>query len=82
RQADSFALVRNGPTNLIPAYTLANARVTWRSPDNTWEAALEALNITDEYYYVTRFDQFTLTGVSDAQVGRPREYALTLKRRF
>ena len=82
RQADSFAGVRNGPTNLIPAYTLANARVTWRSPNNTWEAALEALNITDEYYYVTRFDQFTLTGVSDAQVGRPREYALTVKRRF
>jgi iron complex outermembrane receptor protein len=82
RQADSYGSVRNGPTSLIPAYTLANARVTWRNPDNTWEASLEALNITDEYYYVSRFDQYTLTGVSDAQVGRPREYALTIKRRF
>jgi iron complex outermembrane receptor protein len=81
-QADSYTNARNGPTNLIPSYELANLRFMWRSADDAWEAALEATNITDEYYYTTRFDQFTLTGASDGQPGRPREYALTIKRMF
>ncbi len=66
----------------IEAYTLANARLTWRNGDGDWEASVEATNLTDEYYFLTRFDQFTLTGVTDGQPGRPREYALTVKRNF
>ena len=82
RQGDQYSNPRNGPTSLIPAYTLANLRFMWRSPDDAWEAAIEATNITDEYYFTTRFDQYTVTGASDGQPGRPREYALTIKRRF
>jgi len=81
-QGDLYATGSNAPTNLIEAYTLVNARLTWRNDEGDWETSLEATNLTDEYYFITRFDQFTLTGFTDGQPGRPREYALTVKRRF
>ena len=81
-QGDLYTTGSNAPTNLIEAYTLVNARLTWRNLDGDWETSLEATNLTDEYYFVTRFDQYTLTGITDGQPGRPREYALTVKRRF
>jgi iron complex outermembrane recepter protein len=81
-QGDLYTNGFNAATNLIEAYTLANARVTWRNAESGWEAALEVTNLTDEYYFITRFDQFTLTGISDGQPARPREYALTVKRKF
>jgi iron complex outermembrane receptor protein len=81
-QGDLFTTGSNGPTNLIEAYTLANARLTWRDGAGDWETSLEVTNLTDEYFFVTRFDQFSLTGITDGQPGRPREYAVTVKRRF
>ncbi len=42
----------------------------------------EWTNITDEYYYLSRTDQFAAAGHSDGQPGRPREWAVTIKRRF
>jgi iron complex outermembrane recepter protein len=73
----------NAPTNLIPAYTLANARVTWRSPTNGWEIAIEGTNLTNKYYYLTLFDlSRAAAGYIDGQPGRPREWAMTVKRNF
>jgi iron complex outermembrane receptor protein len=81
-QGDLYTNGANAPTNLIESYTLVNARLTWRDAEGIWEASVEATNLTDEYYFLTRFDQFTLTGITDGQPGRPREYALTVKRNF
>ncbi|MEO8306625.1 MAG: TonB-dependent receptor [Pseudomonadota bacterium] len=81
-QGDIYTNGANRPTNFIKAYTLMNARVTWRTNDHAWETSLEATNLTNEYYFITRFDQFSNTGVSDGQPGRPREYALTVRRNF
>ena len=72
----------NAATNRIAPYGVGNARLTWRNAEGDWETSLEATNITDKYYFVTRFDQFTTTGVTDGQPGRPREYALTVKKKF
>jgi iron complex outermembrane recepter protein len=72
----------NAPTNFIDAYTLSNARLTWRSANETWEAALEVTNLTDEYYYVTLFDLWGPAGYIHGQPSRPRESALTFKRSF
>ncbi len=69
-------------SNFIESYTLLNARVTWTSPDRSWEAALEGTNLTDEYYFLTRTDQYTGAGHTDGQPGRPREYALTIQQKF
>jgi iron complex outermembrane receptor protein len=72
----------NAATNRVSPYGVANARLIWRNADADWETSLEATNITDKYYFVTRFDQFTTTGVTDGQPGRPREFALTVKKKF
>jgi iron complex outermembrane receptor protein len=81
-QGDLFTNGANAATNLIESYTLANARITWRSGEGSWESSLEVTNLTDKYYFLTRFDQFTLTGITDGQPGRPREWGLTVKRKF
>jgi iron complex outermembrane receptor protein len=81
-QGDLFTNGANAATNLIESYTLSNARLTWRNGKGDWESSLEVTNLSDRYYYLTRFDQYTLTGVTDGQPGRPREWALTVKRKF
>ncbi|HEY4214778.1 MAG TPA: TonB-dependent receptor [Steroidobacteraceae bacterium] len=81
-QGDMYANGANAATNRIATYTLANARLTWRNPGGSWESSFEVTNLTDKYYYLTRFDQYTITGLSSGQPGRPREWALTVKRKF
>jgi iron complex outermembrane receptor protein len=77
-----YASAVNASTNLIDGYTLGNARLTWRSAADAWEAALEVTNLTDEYYYVTLFDLWGPAGYIHGQPSRPREAALTFKRSF
>lgn len=81
-QTESYANGRNAPTNLIRPYALFNARLTWRNEKGTWETSLEGTNLANKYYFITRFDQYTTTGVTDGQPGRPREWAVTVRRNF
>ena len=67
----------------IDAYTLVNARVTWQNPDKDLSVALEVTNLTDKYYYLTDFDlRAAGAGLDKAQPGRPREWALTVRKSF
>jgi iron complex outermembrane recepter protein len=67
----------------LPAYTTGNARLTYRSPGRDWEAALEVTNFTDKYYYLSVFDlRGAGAGFRKQQPGRPREWALTIKKKF
>jgi iron complex outermembrane receptor protein len=78
-----YSNAANAPTNLIDAYTLVNARLTWRSMDDAWQVALEGTNVTDEYYYVTLFDlSNNAAGYIHGQPSRPREFAMSVKRNF
>ncbi|MBT2187879.1 TonB-dependent receptor [Sphingobium nicotianae] len=72
------------PTARIAPYTLANARLTWRDTDRAWEFALEVTNLTDKVYYVSNADLsfIPVIGFSWNAPGRPREWALTVKRNF
>lgn len=81
-QGHLWANAFNAPTNYIDAYTLANARVTWRNDKRDLESSLEVTNVTNKYYFLTRFDQYTTTGVTDGQPGHPREFALSVKKKF
>jgi iron complex outermembrane receptor protein len=82
-QSDIFSNAVNGPNNLIDGYTLANARLTWRNPDGDLEVAVEVKNLFDKYYLLTSFD---LTGAGAGfvagQPGRPREWAVSVKKTF
>ncbi len=72
----------NQPTNYIDSYTLANARLTWKESSGKWESSLELTNITDEWYLNSKGDAYANAGSVDGQPGRPREWALTVKRKF
>ena len=79
--------VQNIDTSLADAcsqaYELLNARIEWSSPEDTWRVALGATNLTDEEYYLNKFDltafgQPTLEG----QPGAPREWYIQFQRNF
>jgi iron complex outermembrane receptor protein len=72
----------NAETNFIDSYTIVNARLTWESANEDWEIALESTNLTDEYYYLTIFDLWGPAGYIHGQPGRPREWAVTVRRSF
>jgi iron complex outermembrane receptor protein len=67
----------------IPGYTVANARFTWRNQPRDLDIALEVTNLTDKYYFLSKFD---LTGAGAGTItgspGRPREWAITVKKKF
>jgi iron complex outermembrane receptor protein len=65
------------------AYELLNARIEWASPEDTWRIALGATNLTEEEYFLNKFDltafgQPTLEG----QPGAPREWYVQFTRNF
>ncbi|HWL63568.1 MAG TPA: TonB-dependent receptor [Steroidobacteraceae bacterium] len=72
----------NSVNNRIGGYTLFNARLVWKRAQGGLEIALEGTNLGDKYYYLSRADQYTGAGHTDAQPGRPREWAVTLKKTF
>lgn len=81
-QSESWGVAVNSPRTVIPAYTLANARLTWRNPNDTLETAFEVTNLFDKYYFLTTAEISAATGVANAQPARPREWAVTLKKLF
>ncbi len=65
------------------AYTLGNARLTWRNEPRDLQIALEVTNLFDKYYYPSRFDAvYSFAGTAYAQVGKPREWRVTVKKDF
>jgi iron complex outermembrane recepter protein len=81
-QGELFTNAVNASTNRIAPYTLINARLTWRSPEETWQTALEVTNLTDKLYYNSVFDLFTIEGDVTANIGMPRAWAITVRRNF
>ena len=76
-QSATYTGSTNSDRSRIGAYTLLNARLTYRTGDKNWEASLEVTNLTDKFYYVTKVDPGSFLW---AQPSRPREWALTIKR--
>jgi iron complex outermembrane recepter protein len=82
-QGRLYTVSANRESNKIGGYAVANARLTWRNADDDLDVALEVTNLLDKYYLLTLFDQ-TVGGQGYAvgQPGRPREWAVTFKKRF
>jgi iron complex outermembrane receptor protein len=82
-QSDIYGSPSNRSSNLIEAYTIANARLTWRNADRDLEISGEVTNLFDEYYLQTVNDQSAGSqGYVIAQPGRPREWAVSVKKKF
>mgnify|MGYP003575025238 FL=1 len=80
-QSGIFSNAANAPTNRVKAYTIANARLTWRNADNDLEISAEVTNLFDKYYLLNKFDLFP-AGLVTGVPGRPREWAVSMTKRF
>ncbi len=77
-----YTNTNNLERSAIDSHSIANARLTWRNDQNNLEAALEVTNIFDKYYYTTVYDAYDRAGIISGSPGHPREWAVTLKKRF
>ena len=66
--------------NVIPAYNLFNARLTYNSKDRDWSVSVAVTNLFDKFYWYS----FAAPGGQNTlgNPGRPREWAITLRRNF
>ena len=82
-QGRVFGSAANRSSNQIDGYTISNARLTWNNEDEDLSVALAITNLFDEYHLLTIFDQTIAgQGYATGQPGRPREWALSLTKRF
>ncbi|QGP80980.1 TonB-dependent receptor [Sphingobium sp. CAP-1] len=72
------------PLDYNPDYVLANARLTWRNADNDLSISFEVQNLFDKYYLLPlRFTALYATaGTGYSTVGRPREWAVSVRKSF
>ena len=87
-QAEEFSEILNAPHGRIAPYGLANFRLTYRDPSDQWEIAARVTNAFAKYHYLTTVDSSYPVNnpasydFASAIVGAPREWAVTVKRRF
>lgn len=80
-QSMIYAEYTNNPLAIQKGYALSNARLTYNAPGDEWYAAVAVTNVFNQFYHVNKFIQsgnYIFTG----QPGRPREFSLTVGRRF
>jgi iron complex outermembrane recepter protein len=77
----SFAAARV-PT-FQASYTVANGRVTWENEPKDLTVSLEVTNLFNKYYYISTFNAVTaFSGTAYSQIGHPREWAVSIKKKF
>ncbi len=82
-RASAGRITAGGPIDFFPGYSLANARITWKNEAEDISISLEGQNIFNKYYTPFRFAAVqAFSGTIYSQVGRPREWALTVKKTF
>ncbi|HEY4647335.1 MAG TPA: TonB-dependent receptor, partial [Steroidobacteraceae bacterium] len=74
-----FTTNNQGPQE---AYTILNGRLTWVSPDNSWEVALYGQNLTDEEYFNGKLSLVGFFGREQGNPGTPQTWGLTFERNF
>ena len=76
-------IVGGGAIDYAPSYSLGNARITWKNANEDLSVAFEVQNVFDKYYLPARFAAVqAFSGTIYSQVGKPREWAVTVKKEF
>ncbi len=73
--------VANDPVLIQDAYAIANASMTYQTPDQNWSITAGVTNITDEIFIVSGVANAGI-GYAQAAVSRPREWFLKAKYQF
>jgi iron complex outermembrane receptor protein len=81
RSKHHFSLTR-AEASTENGYTVANARVAYRSGDDRWELAAHVSNFTDEEYLVQTFDLAGVLGMTEQYYGMPRWWGFTASYQF
>jgi len=81
-QSGSFGGAVNDPRNRLESRNILDARLTYRTADEDWEASIGVSNLTDDFFYYSKFDIFAAAGYVTGTPSRPREWFLTVKRNF
>jgi len=66
----------------VAGYHLTNARLTYKTADTRWEAALIATNLLDEKYFISNFDLLSSSGSQYGLIAAPREFSIQVKKKF
>lgn len=74
--------VNNAVYNLVPERTLASARLTYETADSNWAVTASVTNLFDKYYALSKTENIANFGVAQSIIGRPREWMLSVTRRF
>lgn len=78
---DQFIEATNSDISAEDAYAVWNARLSWASPDESWEVAGWVKNAGDEVYRLYNLD-LGLLGISEEVYAPPRWYGATLTYNF
>jgi len=82
-QSKVYSTAENFAESMMRGYTVANARLTFRDEARGWEAALQVTNIFDKYYITSiYYSSPARANLAYGAPGRPREWAVTVKKTF
>ncbi len=81
-QSKTYQDVQNTEMIAAPGYSLFNARLTYMNEEGNWEMALFVTNLTDKAYIASAYQTLTSFGTANLIYGRPREWGLSVKKRF
>jgi iron complex outermembrane receptor protein len=80
-QSGFFTELSNNPFGRVGGRTLADLRLTWKSPKGDWQTTAAVTNLSNHFYYISKVysqnPQFT-----QGQPGAPREWMVTVRRNF
>ena len=81
-RSDFNFLITEAPIGEQSAYTLVNARASFRSIDDRWEVAMQVHNLFDQFYATQIFDVATDFASQQTFVDRPRWFNATVRYSF
>jgi len=79
-QSSFYTNVDNNPLSNVPGYTMLNGRITWNSPEHNWSLSLAVTNMANNFYYLNKVR--LPIGITTGTLGAPREWSLSLRRKF
>jgi iron complex outermembrane receptor protein len=80
-RSSQFRDAKNNPPLEASAYTILNARVSFRDTSKRWEAGVFGTNLTNKLYITNGVEVLGL-GYEEAYYNRPREWGLDLRYKF
>ena len=80
-QSSFFTELSNNPIGRVGGRTLADLRLTWRSPKGDWQTTAAVTNLTSHFYYINKVLSQN-PSFTQGQPGAPREWLVTLRRNF